>query len=374
MTITSKCNILLPMVALSLLMACSRVMAQQPVDLINPDSARIKEILVAAAPKTLWDTPLLPAFHMVVNFETFDAQSKPDGTGTMDILWDGKDRSKRTTTYRGVTQVSIRNHGMYVLPETVPSFYIERRLLNTFNAPIPSESGLADLNVSLDHPTLSGVAMECISSTPMVTNGGRETMTSAEREPTIHCFSPGGSLLRLAKTPVNLTYTYNNFEPFSGKLRAREIVLTQGETIRARLHVLSMVPLNATDSLFEVPVGATPRSRTITLSSGLASLNILAKSEPIYPRSASSRKISGTVLLIAIISKAGEVNNLEVLSSPDPGLSNSAYEAVKLWRYKPYLLNGLPVEVETFIAVNFKLTSNIMNPLPPLNKSLPGQR
>jgi len=61
------------------------------------------------------------------------------------------------------------------------------------------------------------------------------------------------------------------------------------------------------------------------------------------------------MILAATISKSGTIENLKVVSG-HPMLINSAVEAVKQWRYKPYVLNGEPVEVETQITVNFNMT------------------
>ena len=82
---------------------------------------------------------------------------------------------------------------------------------------------------------------------------------------------------------------------------------------------------------------------------------IIQKIEPQYPPLAKSARIQGQVVLAAIISKSGEIENL-VLVSGHPLLVPAALEAVRKWRYRPYLLNGEPVEVETTITVNFVLS------------------
>jgi protein TonB len=64
--------------------------------------------------------------------------------------------------------------------------------------------------------------------------------------------------------------------------------------------------------------------------------------------------VQGTVELRAIISKTGTIENLAVLSG-HAMLVGAAVEAVKHWRYRPYMLNGEPIEVETEITVNFTL-------------------
>ena len=65
-------------------------------------------------------------------------------------------------------------------------------------------------------------------------------------------------------------------------------------------------------------------------------------------------RIHGEVVLTAIIDKDGNIENLQLVSG-HPMLAPAAINAVKQWRYKPYLLNGQPVEVETTITVNFEL-------------------
>jgi protein TonB len=75
---------------------------------------------------------------------------------------------------------------------------------------------------------------------------------------------------------------------------------------------------------------------------------------PVYPSTARAIRLSGTVQLQATISREGTIENLRVVSGPAL-LQAAALEAVKQWRYRPYLLNGEPVEVETTINVDFKL-------------------
>jgi protein TonB len=83
--------------------------------------------------------------------------------------------------------------------------------------------------------------------------------------------------------------------------------------------------------------------------------NLIYKPQPVYPPMARAARIQGAVILRAIISKAGTIENLQALSG-HPLLIPAAIEAVKQWRYRPYVLNGEPVEVETQVAVNFILS------------------
>lgn len=99
------------------------------------------------------------------------------------------------------------------------------------------------------------------------------------------------------------------------------------------------------------PVPVTPaRRRLISVSSEARLVN---RVEPVYPRIALMIHKQGDVKLHAIIGKDGAIESLTVTAG-DPLLAGAAVEAVRQWRYRPYLLNGEPVEVETLITVSFK--------------------
>jgi len=93
----------------------------------------------------------------------------------------------------------------------------------------------------------------------------------------------------------------------------------------------------------------------VRVSAGVQQGNLITQVRPAYPLIAKSARIQGAVILQAEISKQGTIENLRVISG-HPMLVQSALDAVKQWRYKPYLLNGEPVPVETTITVNFTLS------------------
>ena len=81
---------------------------------------------------------------------------------------------------------------------------------------------------------------------------------------------------------------------------------------------------------------------------------LLHRVQPLYPRIARLAGVQGAVVLRAVISKQGEIQELRVISG-HPWLGPAARDAVQQWRYRPYLLNGVSVEVETQVVVNFVL-------------------
>jgi len=84
--------------------------------------------------------------------------------------------------------------------------------------------------------------------------------------------------------------------------------------------------------------------------------SLIRRVEPAYPPLAKAARIQGPVVLEAVISKAGAIENLQLISG-HPMLAGAAIDAVRQWRYKPYILNGEAIEVETQITVNFKLSN-----------------
>jgi protein TonB len=92
----------------------------------------------------------------------------------------------------------------------------------------------------------------------------------------------------------------------------------------------------------------------VHLPSSTVTALLVDKVLPVYPRVGIAMHLEGTVVLAAIISKAGTIENLHVVSG-SPILQQAALDAVKSWRYRPYLLDGQPVEVETTVNVIFTL-------------------
>jgi protein TonB len=102
------------------------------------------------------------------------------------------------------------------------------------------------------------------------------------------------------------------------------------------------------------PVVRTEPKGPVRVSLGVANALLIRKTLPVYPSLARAMRVEGTVVLAATISKNGTIENLRVVSG-SPMLQQAALDAVKTWLYRPYLLDGEPVEVETTVSVIFTL-------------------
>jgi len=85
--------------------------------------------------------------------------------------------------------------------------------------------------------------------------------------------------------------------------------------------------------------------------------SLIRKVQPVYPPLARSARVQGSVVLTAVISQTGTMKNVTAVSG-HPMLVPAAVQAVSQWRYRPYILNGAAIEVETQITVNFILGAN----------------
>jgi len=113
------------------------------------------------------------------------------------------------------------------------------------------------------------------------------------------------------------------------------------------------IPLGPAAPVVTVALPPAPK-RPLAISSGVAAGQLLSPIRPSYPAIAKQARIQGMVVIEATISRQGSIENLQVIEGP-PLLRQAAIEAVAAARYRPFLLNGEPVEVETSIHVIFSL-------------------
>jgi periplasmic protein TonB len=163
---------------------------------------------------------------------------------------------------------------------------------------------------------------------------------SATRPPDGHRNAGGLQISRAVSLTVDRRYFF---------CRHEETVdpTSEGDSIPITMGSVAGPPLP--DAIAHVVPERQTRIHVSVISEG----QLLTKVEPVYPRIAIITGAKGDVRLHAIIAKDGTIQSLIVVSGP-PLLVPAARDAVSQWRYRPYLLNGQPVEVETFITVSFK--------------------
>jgi TonB family protein len=205
---------------------------------------------------------------------------------------------------------------------------------------------------SIHDPSGTGVA----NATIIMSNQETKTidMTTSDREGNF-IFKPlpaGNYELQVLK-PGFETYRVPQVPLDAGRDFSESFTLQVGAITE---HV-TVVPENSTKP---VPVETTSgKPSRVSIGGTVQAAKIITKVQPVYPESARSAGISGTVVLHAVIGMDGKPLSLRVKNSQiDPDLARSAVEAVSQWRYTPTLLNGEPIEVDTTIMVNYSLESS----------------
>lgn len=148
--------------------------------------------------------------------------------------------------------------------------------------------------------------------------------------------------------------------PLVVKSGAQPKIKTKAAAAAADAPAPSVIGMADTDSgesisnLVDSGSSAKPVLQKMNVSQGVSAGLLLKKVDPVYPPNAVHMRVEGSVLLDATISRTGNITGLKVVSG-DPQLARAASDAVKKWKYAPYLLNGEPVEIQTQITIKFKL-------------------
>jgi protein TonB len=200
-------------------------------------------------------------------------------------------------------------------------------------------------------PFISTSGMPAATSQPAVVPGSQPAKPSASvgNLPTI----------RIAANPEPVTK-----KPETAPIRVKsETAMAKAKTQAEESAVQVPSPLgvaSANDETLSGLVSSAPASLpravpgTLRISQGVSQGLLIRRVQPTYPSTALAMRMQGVVQLEAIINKEGMITNLKTVSG-DPVLARAAAGAVKQWRYKPYYLDGEPVEIQTQITVNFKL-------------------
>ncbi len=292
-------------------------------------------------------------WHMKASYEVFDNDGKSKSAGTYEEWWVSEKQYRRSYQSPEFSQVEYgTDHGIFrTLTPQWPSGAVAlvRELLVS---PVPDEKSLADQKVVLTERTLGGIALRCSTLPPPKPMGD----VPMEAFPA-YCFSQEKPILRLATGFGNANYSlFNRILVFRGRYLAGDIEEMRMGKVYVKIHLDSIESLRQIEPAdFQPPQDAVaPPPRRVQVSSGTAQDHLIRKVQPVYPADARQKRISGTVVLLALISRTGHIERLAVVSGPT-ALQQAAIQAVRLWLYKPYLVNGEAVEVEAQINVVFGL-------------------
>ena len=292
------------------------------------------------------DSADMKPWHLKANYQTFDADGKPKDKGVFEEWWAGPEKYKISYTSAGFNQVQYHNGKDTLMTGNVkwpqqPEADVERYLFH----PLPSESVIEAQKYIAKDVKDGPVSLICLR--PNVPAGYTANLA--------YCFGIDNPAIRIEEFSF-LTTFFNGVVKVDGHYVARQVRALKASKPLLNVDVTVLeFPTSFEDKEFVAPASAVAAPvRRIAVAAEVLAGSKISGINVKYPAGAWSARVQGAVVLGATITKEGTIDNLKVVSGP-VALQQASIDAVKTWRYKPYLLNGQPVEVETEITVTFKL-------------------
>jgi TonB family protein len=322
---------------------CAELISQQASAPAPPTDP--KELMLAAARMNNLTTPDMKPWHINATYQLLDEKGAITDEGTFEELWAGPVKFKRTFTGKSFTQTDygtdkgVLRSGLQ--DDVSPLLLAIRRELVTplFSAEVVERETFVSKPIDAN-----GLKLHCLHANLSPDNG----VTS--------CIEADRPVLRISALPgEHLQALHNQILDYQNHSVAGDLKFIRDGKLVLTAKVTSIQPLDPlNDGDFAPSVDALLLPRRVNISAGVAVGMIQHKVAPEYPYEARGQRVQGTVSMQALIATDGRIKELRIISGPSV-LLKPALDAVRQWRYRPYLLNGDPVEVMTTINVIFSL-------------------
>lgn len=291
-------------------------------------------------------------WRLKASFEFFDEQGNPGEQGTIEDTWAGPHQSKITYITGADSETDYGSEkGMLRSVTGTPNLGQATNIMTHFVQPIANEQTRSHWALELENREVGTAKLVCAEVKAVNSPSGSHQVSGP-----MYCFDADKPLLRVSVQPFGgLQVLFNNVRSFQDHYVAGEISeVRNGKRVLA-VHLSSIESIDVVDAAeFIPPADATPIMKKIAISSGVAQVNLVKSVAPEYPLHAMETGLSGTVVVQATIDKDGKISNVRAIGGPEE-LRQAAVDSVKQWVYRPYLLNGEPVNVDTTINVVFNL-------------------
>lgn len=277
-------------------------------------------------------------FLLKVEYQLYDLDGKPTVKGTAEEYWtetDGRQIRIQSPSLVIGDAPSIDRYAVFTREN-----YLVHQAINALSRPFPSPTQRKDFALDEFRQSVAGMELGCFS---LVEPG----KTRAPSSPA-YCTDLDNHIV--AMTGPLFVLERSDFRKYRSHEIPTDLKLSYEGRSALTMHVSELDPLPSPPVSKSKAQSASSRTRVPSETiSGLA----LKQKQPAYPKEAKKKHIAGTVIITAVIGKEGTIARMDVIASPDGLLTEAARDAVQTWTYRPYLLNGVPTEVETTINVNF---------------------
>ncbi|HEY3838179.1 MAG TPA: energy transducer TonB [Bryobacteraceae bacterium] len=303
-------------------------------------------MLLAARVNGLSGADMKP-WHLKASYQTFDADGKPKDQGTFEEWWAGPGKYKFSYTSKGFNQVEYRNGeknlqtgdaGLAPFREAMVEEYLVH--------PLPNEAEIDKWKYIAKARKIGRAVLMCAEPLPP-TKGQFAPMLT-------YCFDQQTPVIRLEQSSDDFFVLFNSTFRVGNHYSAKQILVGDSNLSIVRVDVTTLEFLPKIEEATVTAPALATNDPAIRVKSWMIAGSRISGENVHYPWQARQDRVQGLVMLEATITQAGDISSLEVVSGPKE-LRQSAFDAVKTWKYKPYLLNGQPVEVETQVNVVFTL-------------------
>lgn len=287
-------------------------------------------------------------FILKVQFQVYDMKGKPGEQGVLTYWWAALKGSAVMVTSQHLGEVHSLGMNPDQTPEQRREVFLVGQLLHSVISPASILYGSESAS-ELKAVRTGQVDLRCVStpSAPNVAKGIETFQMCVDDRNTVREVITGRDGMIRNKDGV-----------FAGTHVALDILDVEQGLNAIGGHVTVLHSFDPTQEQVDLVGGETEGSAPpahVAISGKVTAGQKIGGQAPVYPYQERQERVSGTVLLQALISKEGKIALLTPIASPNQGLTRAAIDAVGTWTYKPYLLNGQPVEVQTTITINFNI-------------------
>lgn len=315
------------------------------------DTAALTARLQQTAAESTLDQPGTQPWHLKLDLQLFDAKGAPTEVGSVEEWW--ADSQNYRLSYVSPSFNGTELHVDDKVYRTTsagfePALFDD--MLEQVLHPLRYADNMTSGKPDLRKQSFGKVDLECIMLDQHIAN---VPFPPLGLFPT-YCLDPGKPSLRISVETGSLIFVRSRVGHFLGHAVPLDLMAQDGAIKLATAHISALSTMKP-EALDRMPGAdlALVGNDIARIGAGIVAGNILDKISPVYPQRAKENHVSGTVLLHAIIGRDGRVRSLRIVSTPDSDLAIASLVAVRQWTYKPYLLNGLPTEVDTTITVHF---------------------
>jgi TonB family protein len=307
-------------------------------------------MLLAAKSNGLTGEDVQP-WHLKATYRMLDEQGNATDNGTYEEIWVSPNKFKRTFTGAAFTQTDYGTEKGILrsgAPQLLSDLIVDIR--SELVSPMPDSQSIEHEDFDLQPRDASGTKLVCIGLK------GLPGRTFPVEKSLAYCLAADKPILRIAAfAGGEVQALHNRILSFHGHFIAGDLQFVRSGKLVLSAHLETIESLGSIDdAIFTPPPDATLLPRRVTISGAVAQGFAVQKTAPVYPPEAKKHNISGTVVIEVVIGRDGHLIALHPISGP-PFLQQAALDAVRSWVYRPYLLDGEPVEVDTTINVVFQL-------------------